>query len=487
MEQKDLVPTLKSILYDSNTFVRFISEQGKFFNLDSDIYIKALNDYMSLILLFNASGIDKNVFDRINSINIKYNHNKYYNYSTYITQNEHSLSASFIEQILTDENLLTMFLDFDNHPDIFWNIPLEGCLSQIISYLKNATKRNLIPNQNMLQHFKQIINKYSFFFKQPEELKGTLPVGEIDPNLESSILTAIDFSKSKFSIALQLYTELCRHLIYDATFLAYRQNLNNRSLQNIYQKKIQDINLQQNNVTCNQFSHIYAKLLIKCGFEAKIRGSIHKYVNFKCDGNIIEADSSKQSMGKEGFYLSDFTNCKLNLPVTGFTYKNSKRNIENNLNKAYQELGLSTPTFTLERIELLNKNVENLSFEEQINILDEKSKNSRLKTIDYVGYLVALIKTIFPPKKLRELGLYTAYIKDGNDYQMSILLAKDNLETKTQYFLFHSYFGCIKPTEEQIKKLLENEMIIINRQDERIQKLLKNSQLEENSFRNRII
>lgn len=134
MEQIYSISILKSILYDEQTFVQFISEQGMFSNINSTLYVQDLNNYMSLILLFDTTNINKIVFDRINSINIKYNYNQYYSYSTHITNQKNTLSASFIEQILNDENLLSMFLDFYNHPYIFFNMPIEVCLSQITSY-----------------------------------------------------------------------------------------------------------------------------------------------------------------------------------------------------------------------------------------------------------------------------------------------------------------------------------------------------------------
>lgn len=487
MEQKDLTSIFKSILYDEYTFVQFISEQGVFSHIDSNTYVTGLNNYMSLILLFNTTGINKIAFDRINSINIKYNYNQYYNYNTYITQNGHILSASFIEQILNDENLLEMFLDFYNHPYIFWNIPLESCLSQITFYLKSASEKNIILNQKMFQHFEQITQKYSSYFKQKNELKGELPVGEIDAELEKSILSKIDFSKSRFSIALQLYITLCKQLNYNATFLALNQDLNNPIVKNIYSEDIQYVNLKQNYVTCNQFSNIYAKLLIKCNYDARVNGSLHKYVTFKCDDKIVEADSSKQILGSEGFFLCDFTRCKLNLPVAGFIYKNINLNISSDLYKAYQELE-PYPAFMLEKIQLLNEGANKEPFLKRINILGEKSKKSELKTVDYIGYLVSIIKTIFTPKELKEINLYTTYIKSNNNYQIGALIIKDDLEKQeSQLLLFHNTFGYINITEDQVRNLLINGNIIIKRKDERIKKLLNNSELVEDPFKGRVI
>lgn len=487
MEQKNLTSIFKSILYDEYTFVQFISEQGFFSHIDSNIYITGLNNYMSLILLFNTTGISKIVFDRINSINIKYNYNLYYNYNTCIAYNKYTLSASFIEQILNDENLLAMFLDFHNHPYIFWNIPLESCLSQITFYLKSASEKNITLNPKMFQHFEQITQKYSSYFKQRNELKGELPVGEIDQELEKRVLSTIDFSKSRFSIALQLYIALCKELNYNATFLTLNQDLNNPIAKKIYSEEIKNINLEQNYVTCKQFSNIYAKLLIKCNYDARVNGDFHKFVTFKCDDKIIEADSSKQLLGSQGFYLCDFTRCKLNLPVAGFIYKNDNLDISSDLQKAYQELK-PHPAFMLETIELLNKGVNKESFLKKINILGEKSKKSKLKTVDYIGYLVSIIKTIFTPKELNEINLYTTYIKNKNNYQIGALIIKDNQENQeSQIFLFYNDFGYIKITEEQARNLLTNRNIVIRRNDERIKKLLNNPELVDDSFKNKVI
>lgn len=487
MKQIYSISILKSILYDEQTFVQFISEQGLFSNINSKLYIQDLNNYMSLILLFDTTNINKIVFDRINSINIKYNYNQYYSYSTHITNQKNTLSASFIEQILNDDNLLSMFLDFNNHPYIFFNMPIEICLSQITSYLKKALEKNLPLSKKAYQHFQKITEKYSLNFKNSSELKGTLPKGKVNQELEKTILTNIDFSKSKLSIALQIYIELCKKLVYDATFLAFNQDIKNPIVKNIYEKDIETVNLQQNLVTCDQFSNIYANLLIKCGFEAKVKGDFHKLVVFKCNNHIIEADASKQLMGINGFYLCDLTRCKLNLPVAGFTYKNNKENIKDDLYKAYQELNANTPIFMLETIELLNQNANKETFDKKMEILAEKSKKTKLRTVDYIGYLVSIIKTIFTPKELNDIDLYTVYIKGQNQYHMGTLIVKDDLEDqKSKYFLFHSALGYANITEEQIKELLDKEIIRINRKDERIKKLLNNS-FVDNQYKGRII
>lgn len=366
-------------------------------------------------------------------------------------------------------------------------MPIEVCLSQITTYLKKALEKNLPLNKKAYQHFQKITEKYSVNFQSSSELKGELPKGKVNQELEERILSNIDFSKSKLSIALQIYIELCKNLVYDSTFLAFNQDIKNPIIKNIYEKEIETINLQQNLVTCKQFSNIYANLLIKCGFEAKVKGDFHKLVVFKCNDHIIEADSSKQMMGINGFYLCDLTRGKLNLPVAGLTYKDSKENIKNDLYKAYQELSSDTPIFMLETIELLNQGANKETFNKRMDILAEKSKKTKLRSVDYIGYLVSIIKTIFTPKELNEIDLYTVYIKGENQYHMGTLIVKDNLEhQKSEYFLFHNALGYININEEQLKKLLESEMIRINRKDERIQKLLNHSSLD-NQYKERII
>lgn len=324
-------------------------------------------------------------------------------------------------------------------------------------------------------------------FKNSSELKGALPKGKVNQELEESILNSIDFSKSKLAIALQIYIELCKKLVYDATFLAFSQDIANPTIKNIYEKGIETISLQQNVVTCNQFSNIYANLLIKCGFEAKVKGDFHKLVVFKCNNHIIEADSSKQLMGINGFYLCDLTRCKLNLPVAGFTYKNNNENIKNDLFNAYQELNPNSPILMLETIELLNQNANKETFDKRMEILAEKSKKTKLKSVDYIGYLVSITKTIFTPKELNDIDLYTAYIKGESQYHMGTLIVKDNFENqKSDYFLFHNTFGYVSISEEKVKELLNREIIRINRKDERIQELLNNS-ITDSQYTGRVI
>lgn len=487
MERDYSISTLKSILYNDQTFVRFIGEQGEFFNIDSNQYIKDLNNYMSLILLFDTSSISKMVFDRINSINMKYDYDYFYSYASHITNQKNTLSASFIEQILNDKNLLAMFLDFDNHPYIFLNIPLDVCLSQITLYLKKSIEKNLPISRTAYYHYQQIIRRYPLLFKNLKKLDGELPKGNVDKDLEQSVLSNVDFSKSELAIALQIYIELCKKLVYDANFLAFNQDISIPMMKNIYEKSIDEVNLEQNLVICSQFSDIYATLLRKCGFDARVRGDFHKFVVFKCNNHIVEADSSKQLMGVYDFYFCDLTRCKLNLQVGGFSYADDKEKAKEDLNRAYAELNSDVPTFMVEIIELLSKNAKRYPFAKRIEIIEQKSRMTKLQSVDYIGYILAIVKTLFSLKELNEMDLYTVYIKVGDTYEIGTLIAKDRpAENETGYYLFHNTIDNAMVSEDDVRELLNKGIIKINRKDERI-KRLANSKSEESLYKGRII
>lgn len=487
MDRNYTISTLKSILYNEQTFVKFIGEQGEFFNIDSAQYVKDLNNYVSIILLFDTSSIGKNIFDRINSINMKYNFDYFYSYSSHITNQKNTLTATFIEQILNDENLLAMFLDFENHPFIFQNLSLDICISQITLCLKKAAEKGLPITKKTYQNFQKIIKRYPSHFKKKDKLDGELPKGTVNKELEDYILKKIDFSKSELAIALQIYIELCKVFIYDATFLAFNQDIKIPIAKAIYDKKIDDVTLNQNILICCQFSDIYAHLLIRCGFEARVKGDFHKSVVFKCNGNIVEADSSKQLMGSDGFYFCDLTRAKLNLPVGGFSYVNDKEKMNDDLNLAYMELGINNPFFMLEIIDLLNRNLKREPLDRRMQIINQKSRTTLLQSVDYIGYLLAIVKSLFTLKELNDMNLYTIYIRYEDRYEMGILVAKDDLENNvTDYYLFHNSVEHSKKTEGHIKNLLNKEVIKINRKDDRIKKLMSTS-LEQDPYRGRII
>lgn len=418
---------------------------------------------------------------------MKYNFDYFYSYLSHITNQKNTLTASFIERILDDENLLAMFLDFDNHPYIFLNVSLEVCLSQITLYLKKSAEKGLPITKKAYQSFQKIVKKYPTYFKKKDKLDGELPKGIVNKELEEYILKKIDFSKSEFAIALQIYIELCKISIYDATFLAFNQDNKIPIAKAIYDKKIEDVTLDQNYLICCQFSDIYASLLIKCGFEARVKGDFHKSVVFKCNNDIVEADSSKQLMGSDGFYFCDLTRAKLNLPVGGFSYVNDKEKMSGDLNLAYMELGINNPFFMLEIIDLLNRNMKREPLDRRMQIINQKSRNTLLQSVDYIGYLLANVKTLFTLKELNDMNLYTVYIRYGDRYEMGILMVIDNLEdNKTDYYLFHNAIERSKKTENRIKILLNKEVIKINRKDERLKKLM-DLQEEQESYRSRII
>lgn len=462
---------LRDVLYKEESFFQFMNKVGIFSGVNTENYVDNLNSYMKLILLFDVTDVPKEVFDRINEINSKFSLNQFYNYYNSLDGQGKILSTSFIESILVDDDVFKMFMDFPNNKHFFGNVSLESYLRSIKFYLKFALEHKLPVDVKIAQHYKQISFKYAEFLPS-NKLVGKVPSGEIDSEFERSVLTSVDFTKPKFLVALQIYINLLNSTTYDPNIKANKIDVKNpdlTDLKNIYFKKTKNVTIKNNRTVCTTISDLFALLLIKCGFKARVINEFHAYTIFDCDGELIKADPSILIRDNNGFSMMDFTRSKLGLPIEGFSYFSGDGDISNKINKAYQELKIE-PTFMLDVVNLLNQGIEKTDFEKRIDVLNEKSKATSLVDLDYVGYISSLTKSIFSVKELMKINVYNIYIKSLKNYHVGLLISRDT-ESGTEYYLAHNVVGVGQITKEQLSQMLREGNFIIHKKDENIKRL----------------
>lgn len=468
---------LRNILFDNQTFTNYITGQEKFSFIKCSELVEPLNHYMSLLITFNFSMIDKAVFERINFINEKYSRNNYYDPSICTSNHSCLVDIHVIEMILEDENYFQMFMNFDKYSNYFKEASLDYYLYLIVNYIKFLKSKQLPISEIVSFRFQKISEQFSIDLKLSNTLFGDLPKGVLDSDLEKYISSKINYSVSKFSIAIQIYREICKISLYDATFFALKQDLSNPIAKNIYDKSISEINLNNTKMICTTWADLFATFLIQHGYKARVCGDFHKVVVFDCEGVILQADATKQIVGKDGFYFNDFTRSKLNMPLAGITCLNENYNINPLLDQLYHDSKLEEFSFMkeLEMLFFQYPNLSNMSFDEKIAILSNKGRTTSLVSTEYVSYLVTIMRRIFSPKELKKLHFYITYFKNNDDYVASYMFLLEDINYGTVFYVFNKVLGIVRYSKEMIKQLVSSNSLVIPKMDEKLNRLFNSA------------
>lgn len=379
------ISIINKIIFDGNTFLDFMHKEKQFQNIDVDIYIKEINNYMNY-LLNGSTSLAKEVFNRVNYLNKLFNINITYDYTSYLKK-ETLVTYSMIETILKNENILNKFLDFENNRKYFLNIPLKEYLivmDKMISYYEES---NITIPKPIFNSFKKVMNKYSLLLKKSQVLYGVKINELLDTNLEHKVMEDVDLNDDAFFIARHIYINLCKLVSFDVNFFAYGSTLDNEITKQIWNKNISQINLIDNAVICNTFSKIYASLLNKIGIETKMAGSYHKYNFLNANGTLIEVDATNK-INDNNVSTYDIARVQMGLGTAGFKCYDKHKDIADMIRKSNFKIQYNQKTIDelLEESQLKNFDLD---------ILNNICQNTNMSGLELIIYVKLLLNRTF--------------------------------------------------------------------------------------------
>ena len=99
---------------------------------------------------------------------------------------------------------------------------------------------------------------------------------------------------SPLEFAYKLYQSLNTKVVFSTKYIAAGRDLTNRIAKEEYNKSVNQLSEQDNEITCKTWAETYAYLLIKNGWIAIVVGRKHKYVIALKDKYFIAADATNE-------------------------------------------------------------------------------------------------------------------------------------------------------------------------------------------------
>lgn len=471
---EELIPLsiLHDILFDESVFKNFLERKDIFKDIDLDKTIINLNDYMRLIIK-TSNELNPDVYRRINIINANYGNKNSFNANLEGTDKLVPIEA--IESILKDQLVFDRFMNFDNNKDEFNMGTLLAYLIEIVDYYNYIKEKEIVIDYEVIKRYKTIMKKYSLELKRFQSLEGSYAKGIINEAMEEDIFSSIDFNRNLFSTCYQLYWALNKRCKYSTSYIVMKDIQNEDLAMEIYNEDIENIDKDNNEVTCNTWANMYAYLLKRIGVDARVVGDYHKYVEFDCDGTLMRADATDAKLvGSDGFYLNDITRCQLGLQVENFICLETEKDISDIL---YEEYRAVVGNNTLDALKL--KALENQYKEEylslenktpfslKIKLIKEKYLECGLKGAELAKYLDLLMKLSFSNDELINMEVrYVALRKQNNIYDMSVIFRVDD-----NYYIFDDKVGLIVKETSEIIRMHNNKDLVLIGHNSRLNEL----------------
>lgn len=454
---------LHDILNNEDIFIKFIrfNDNQELFN-ETNIgeYVEVLNSYIN-ILIDKAFSVEKQVFERINYINSYYKYNKQYSYEEYIDKTSPSISIETVMPFITNELLFDKFINYEENEDFFNGMELEDLYTELIKIIDYYNNHNIGIEKELEDRYQQLKEKYG---KKIEEMKqkrldaineqirkNLLPANEyevkkqkINKKLEKIISKSVDENMDDFTKSRIIYLKLGELLSYDETFLFLDQDLNNETSRNIYNKKLSEINLQENNVTCKTWAELYCLLLnkngIKAGVASRKEKSLHKYVRIDINGEYINADATEAIYSeKDNYFITDLTRIKLGLDTEGFRYENPMMDISSKLKESNEKISYNERNRNKEYLEIIEQynktnNVQERNINEKLSLMVNMIQSTTLTGIEAATYLNALINVIIHNEEIIHLNYCGKKVSESEYKTATVLDIKTNDEIN--YYIY---------------------------------------------------
>ncbi len=449
------------------TYVDFMNDKGAKFDRKSLKRIKQIED-----ILPKEQRDSKEIFVQYPGIN------KADLYNTAIS-------------IVSNPQGFNQYLECQRTRSPFNGIPYNILSDYISSELFTFT-RNIATNDDVENNIRFLINKDRNIKNNTYRINPQL---RINPDFERAVLEAIQPTNDPAEFALQLYNELNKRVKYNPSFFALDQDLTNQFAHDIYYQPFDAVNLQNNSLTCRQWSELYAYFLEKSGFEAYVCGKEkHKNVKAYYGTTLIEADATNQTTSpSDPSRLTDLTRSKLGVRPAGFSAYELYKDKQPTRNLSTIQLNYDIGDFSrnqganeqlLEIMNLIdedrdltdiimglnNPNDRVGTIMKKIGFISDMLKGASLDNMDSIGYLNHLFHCTLTSEERQRAKNTNAFYKNlyTNDCNMvpiiSINVARNQTNPKPEDFLFFEFVQDtheIKPIsrEKLIEKVVSGEYI----------------------------
>lgn len=475
------IRVLHEILFNEDVFRDFLERKGAFESEISEKDLKDINDYMKLVVR-TSKNLDSKVYSRINAVNIKFgNKDTQYKEDKYATGKLVAIDS--VEHILNDEDVFNKFMNYETSQEYFTEGSLINYLIEIVDYFNYVDKNKLVMDYEVIKRYHAIMKKYSLYLKKYHKVNGNNPNGVMSLDMEAEILGSVDYDQDRYNVSYQIYRELNKRCRYSSTHVALDALGNKTVAMEIYNKNIADIDNEDNEVTCNSWANMYAYLLMRCGYDAKVCGEYHKYVEFDCDGTLMRADATDiNPKPLDGFYLNDITRCQLGLQVDNFRCLEKEKELDDIIDYAYQDSSdyNNDKLGELRRIEQCYKNEYMNSYNKtpvdvKITMIKKKCLECGLKNAELIKYIDLLMGISFSYQELKDMDVnYIAIKEDDNKYSLSVIF---NLGE--YYYIFDEEIGLVVRESAEVIDMFKNGDLVLVGKNARCRLLESN---EENAY-----
>lgn len=241
----------------------------------------------------------------------------------------------------------------------------------------------------------------------------------ISEDLDLSIYDYIDealfnFQGTEEEFAIAIYIKIAELFWYNPRYIV------DNNLDNI--DELYDISIDNNQVICLHWAIIYSKLLDRYGIDNRFLGNDeHLMVKVCTDDFIIFADATRY--GVEGFeyLLSDLTNTKLDLKITGMYTLSSFKNKELDvlIDRVYKKLNM--PCYEPDKLDRVIENYRMFCYRRMTKNMDEGlpriTEGEVRRRINFLNYFYHLKKDLHEVERLQIFSKYYKTIFEGFNFE----------------------------------------------------------------------
>lgn len=270
---------------------------------------------------------------------------------------------------------------------------------------------------------------------------------ELNSNLLKNIYKLSEPNTLKYIINVYIY--LCNLFTYD--FLYYINPSSKRSMRHTKISYLKEINLDNKEIVCFEFTSIFAYFLNSIAVPYQIRqigekyGFLHSHLVFEYNGFLIKIDPTLHIL------KSDFSNIKLKKELSGIECLNKE---PRKIKEFYQILKeCYTPLKETYEYDYLPKNKFNvkevdkniLIYFQRLDLILKKINDIFLEPIDKASYFLRLMKELF--KEEYNKSIFSCIVSN----QESLVYIITIIDRKNYYFLYNGNFNQIE--KEVLEKL----------------------------------
>ena len=361
-EQLITINTLEAILNDKDMykkFTKFEKNQETFgVGLSKEDYEKALLDYVSYNSKKNNI-LDKKQAKRFNSLTKG-------QYTRLTEEKKEKNIGNLTYEILSSKENMNRFLAED----------MDQITNSGFAYedIQNNIERTLKTDKDFMSEDEKDIAEKLLSIGDVKRNGQHARMYNINKEFEERIFENIPEDLDDHEMARAIYIELNKRVKYDQNYLYGNGTLDDNFVEKLYNKNIEEITLENNELICKGWSELYGHLLKKKNIDSYIMGkSKHKYINLIADGQVIKADATNTAVGEDKTSMNDLVRAKLNIPPAGFETKGK------DFEELDKKLLTDDNTFEIkdEILEKLNK-IDDYSLEENTKELTYSEKKEKL-------------------------------------------------------------------------------------------------------------